>query len=100
MKNELTNENINIIIGGNETEVVQNYICLGQLISATSTSKEQDIKRRITMGWQAFGRTSSICKNKDIPIIHKRQVYNQCVLPTVNYGTETWNLTKKEVIKL
>ena len=46
MKNELINENINIIIGGNEIEVVQNYIYLGQLISATSTSKEQEIKRR------------------------------------------------------
>ena len=52
------------------------------------------------MGWQAFGRASLIFKNKDIPIIHKRQVYNQCILPTVNYGTETWNLTKKEVINL
>ena len=93
MKNELINENISIIIGGNEIEVVQNYIYLRKLISATSTSKEQEIKRRITMGWQAFGRASSIFKNKDIPIIHKRQVYSQCILPTVTYGVETWNLT-------
>ena len=100
MKNELINENINIIIGGNEIEVVQNYIHLGQLISATSTSKEQEIKRRIIMDCHAFGRASSIFKNKDIPIIHKRQVYNQCILPTVTYGAETWNLTRKEVIKL
>jgi len=100
MKNEVINDNINIIIGGNESEIVQKYIYLGQLISATSTSKEQEIKRRITMGWQAFGRASSIFKNKDIPITHKRKVYNQCILPSVTYGVETWNLTRKEVIKV
>jgi len=52
------------------------------------------------MGWQAFGRASSIFKNKDIPITHKRKVYNQCILPSVTYGAETWNLTRKEVIKV
>ncbi|XP_042865863.1 uncharacterized protein LOC122249230 [Penaeus japonicus] len=71
-----------------------------QLITANSTSKEQEIKRRITIGWQAFGRASTISKNKDISLILKRQVYNQCILPTVTYGAETWNLTKKEMLKL
>ena len=98
MKNEVRNDNINIIIGGNESEIVQKYIYLGQLISATFTSKEQEIKRRSTMGWQAFGRAYSIFKNKDIPIVNKHQVYNQCILPTVTYGVETWNFMKKEVI--
>ena len=58
------------------------------------------MKRRIVMGWQAFGRAHSIVTNKDIPIVNKHQVYNQCILPTVTYGVETWNFMKKEVIKV
>ena len=51
-------------------------------------------------GWQAFEKASAIFKNRQIPIIWKRQVYDQCILPTVSYGAETWNLTKKETLKL
>ena len=66
-------------IESNEIEEVDHYIYLGQCISMDSASKEQEIKRRITLGWQAFGRASVIFRNKDIPIILKRQVYDQCI---------------------
>ena len=46
--------------------------------------------------WQA----SAIFKNKEIPTCLKRQVYNQCIIPTVTYGSETWNLTKIQTMKL
>ena len=65
-----------------------------------TASKEQEIKRRITLGWQAFGRASAIFKNKEIPTCLKRQVYNQCIIPTVTYGSETWNSTKIQTMKL
>ncbi|XP_042886054.1 uncharacterized protein LOC122262171 [Penaeus japonicus] len=86
MTNSHLNEDIKIELDNNEIEVVQNYIYLGQLISANSTSEEQEIKCRITIGWQTFGRASTISKNKDISLILKRQVYNQCILPTVTYA--------------
>ena len=54
-----------------------------------TASREQEIKRRITLGWQAFGRASVIFKNNEIPTCLKRQVYNQCIIPTVTYGSET-----------
>ena len=41
-----------------------------------------------------------IFRNKDIPTILEQQVYNQCILPTVIYGSETCNLTKKQTLKL
>ena len=81
-------------------EEVDHYIYLGQRISMETASKEQEIKRRITLGWQAFGRASAIFKNKEIPTYLKRQVYNQCIIPTVTYGSETWNLTKIQTMKL
>ena len=65
-----------------------------------TASKEQEIKRRITLGWQAFGRASAIFNNKEIPTCLKRQVYNQCIIPKVTYGSETWNLTKIQTMKL
>ena len=54
--------NRKITIDNNEIEEVHHYICLGQQISMETASKEQEIKRRITLGWQAFGRASAIFK--------------------------------------
>ena len=92
--------NRKITIDNNEIEEVDHYIYLGQRISMETASKEQEIKRRITLGWHAFGRASAIFKNKEIPTCLKRQVYNQCIIPTVTYGSETWNLTKIQTMKL
>ena len=92
--------NRKITIDSNEIEEIDHYIYLGQRISMETASKEQEIKRRITLGWQAFGRASAIFKNKEIPTCLKRQVYNQCIIPTVTYGSETWNLTKIQTMKL
>lgn len=46
------------------------------------------------------GKASTIFKNKDIPIILKHQVYDQCLLPTVTYGAESWNLSKQQYLNL
>jgi len=103
MSNQYTEDIDNdqpITINNNIIETVDHYIYLGQRISMDSTSKELEVKRRITLGWQAFGRASSIFKSKDMPIVLKRQVYDQCITPTVTYGAETWNLTKKQTLKL
>jgi len=101
MKNKyVTDDNQAITINNIEIEKVDHYVYLGQLISMESASKEQEIKRRITMGWQAFGRASEIFKNKNMPLILKRKAYDQCILPTVTYGAETWNLTKALTLKL
>ena len=89
-----------ITIDNSEIKEVDHYIYLGQRISMDATSKEQEIKRRITFGWQAFGRASAIFKNKEIPLVLKRLVHNQCILPVVTYRAETWNLTTKQTQKL
>ena len=35
-----------------------------------------------------------------ILIFLKRQVYDKCILSTVTYGSETWNLMKQQTLKL
>jgi len=95
------NEHVNAVqITLNQVEIknVTSYTYLGQLTSATS-DKEKEIKRRIALGWQAFGRASSIFKS-NMPIALKRRVYNQCIIPTMTYGAETWNLTQHLTFKL
>ena len=79
---------------------VDRYIYLGQRISLHDYSKVGKIKRRITLGWQEFGKANSVFKTKKILIILKRKACDQCILPTVTYGAETWNLTKKFSLKL
>ena len=56
-----------ITIDNNVIEEVDHYIYLGQRITMDTASKEQEIKCRITFGWQAFGRASVIFKNKSNP---------------------------------
>ena len=83
-----------IEIGGEIIEEVDEYIYLlvGQKVRA-SPGFEEEIKRRISMGWVAFGKHSNIFRSK-MPMKLKRQVYNQCVIPVITYGAETWSLTK------
>ena len=101
MSNKYTENADEIVeIENQQIEEVEHYIYLGQQISLHDSSKESEIKRRITLGWQAFGRATLVFKNKKIPIILKRKVYCQCILPTVTYGAETWNRTKKLSLKL
>ena len=69
-------------------EVVDEYLYLGQLVQ-TNTSFETEIKRRIKLGWSAFGRHSNILRGS-LPLCLKRKVFNQCVLPVMTYGSETW----------
>ena len=98
MFNSSADTDKDITLDGVTIEKVEHYIYLGQKITMES-SKEQEITRRISLGWQAFGRASTIFKSK-LPLSLKKKAYDQCILPTVTYGAETWNLTKKLTTKL
>ena len=79
-------------------EEIEEYSYQGQIWKLTRDN-EHKIKRRITSEWNAFGRQSKIMKGS-LPICLKRKVYNQCVLPTMIYGSETWKPTKPMENKL
>ena len=88
----------NIKIDGGFFEEVHEYNYLGQIIH-TEPSHEKEIRRRISLGWAAFNKYGDVMKSK-LPVCLKRKVYNQCVLPVLTYGSETWGLTKKIERKL
>ena len=73
-------------------ECVQEYIYLIQEIGGCP-DHEKKIKRRIGIEWSVFGRQHSVMKS-NLPPSLKRKVYNQCILPLLRYGSETWSLTK------
>ncbi len=83
-----------IMIGNETLERVEEYIYLGEAVSA-NPAHDREIKRKIGMRRTAFGKYGDIM-NSTLPLSLKRKVYNQCILPVLTYGSETWHLTKKE----
>ncbi len=85
------------MIANEAPELVYEYIYLGQMVSV-NPAHEKEI-RRLGMGWSAFGK-QSLVMNSNLPLSLKREVYNQCILPVLTYGAETWPVTKELERKL
>ena len=88
----------NITVDGTNLEIVDHYIYLGQLIHI-SGSLLPEINRRIRAGWIAFGRNNIIFKSR-MPLYLKKKAFDQCILPVLTYGCETWNLKAAVTQKL
>ncbi len=87
-----------IMIRNKALKLVEEYIYLGQMVSANPAHKKE-IRGRIGMGWSAFGK-QNLVMNSNLPLSLKKKVYNQCILPVLTYGAETWPLTKELERKL
>ena len=97
MTNYETSQSIKI--EGIDIEKVDQYKYLGQTI-AMEDRTANEVQLRIKAGWSVFGRYKEILQNKEIPMCLKRQVFNQCIIPTLIYGCQTWTLTKELVYKI
>ena len=75
------------------------YRYLGQSITMEDKTA-QEVEIKIKAGWSVFGRYREIFLDEDIPINLKKKVFNQCVLPTMTYGCQTWTLTKDIIHRL
>ena len=78
-----------VYVNGIQLDQVEDYVYLGQRFTLIEKNQDNEIRRRIKAGWQAFGRHSTIMKGT-LPTCLKRKVFNQCILPAMTYGTETW----------
>ena len=88
-----------IKIGEEEIEQVSVYKYLGQEIR-TRDSMDHELQNRIQSGWKIYTKYKEILRNKRIPISLKRKIFDQCILPTVTYGCQTWSLTQQQKKKL
>ena len=75
-----------------------NYKYLGQIIAMENRTK-QEVPSRIKAGLSVFGKYREISLDRYLPMSLKRKVFNQCVLPAMTYGCQTWSLTKALVKK-
>ena len=84
------------MINDDVIDLVNDYVYLGQQMSFGNIDEE--ITRRIRLSWAAFGKLNNVLDpHVNIPQHLKAKVYNQCVLPVLTYGCETWPLTKKTI---
>ena len=52
------------------------------------------------MAWANYGKLNYIFRDENLPTSLKTQVFNQCIIPVLSYGAETWTTTKKLEKKL
>ena len=88
-----------VVVDGSALEVVDEYVYLGQIVQLGRSNFEKEVNRRIQLGWAAFGKLRHIFSSQ-LPQSLKTKVFDQCVLPVMTYGTETWSLTMGLIRKL
>ena len=75
------------------------YVYLGQMVTKDH-DQVQEMKRRIGQRWSAFCTLDNIMRAKNVPMRLKRKAFNECVLPVMSYGCETWSLNNSQLEKL
>ncbi|CAG9830638.1 unnamed protein product, partial [Diabrotica balteata] len=70
------------------------------LYKPNKENQTTEIKRRVRLAFAAFYKLTYILKNKRYPQHFKTNVYNQCVLPVLTYGCQTWTFTKANMDKI
>ena len=94
MTNFQSDEIITMITVENDTiEKVDRYKYLGQTVMLNEHTREE-VKIRIKAGWSCFGRYKDILCDTKLPMSIWRRMYNQCVIPTMTDGAETWRNSK------
>ena len=76
-----------ILIDQQKIEKVTEFKYLGQTTHLKDTTKEE-IYARIRAVWSCFGKNKEILQDKQLPISFKKQVMDQCILPTTTYGCQ------------
>ena len=98
----MCNKHVNkddVIVDGKKIEEVDSYVYLGQMVTKDH-DQIQEMKRRIGQGWSAFCKPDNIMRDKNVPMRLKRKVFNECILPVMTYGCETWSLSNTQLEKL
>ena len=84
-----------IIVDSQTIEEVKSCIYLGKVVTKDGDLLPE-IKRRIALGWAAFGKVNNIMKNPKASMTTKRKVFNKYILPVMTYGSETWAPTSSQ----
>lgn len=88
-----------LTLNGEAVEKVESFVYLGQVLTIPR-DHNKEIGRRIGAAWATFGKARELLIKKRIPMYVKRRYFNQCILPSLLYGCETWALTKAMELRL
>ena len=88
-------QQLKILLGGDELEQVKEFVYLGGLISQDG-SCTADVKRRIGLASAVFGKLNRLWKSKNIATSTKVKMYETLVIPVFMYGSECWTLRKED----
>ena len=98
----MCNKHVNkddLIVDGKKIEEVDSYVYRGQMMTKDQ-DQVQEMKRRIGQGWNAVCKLDNIMRDKNVPMRLKRKTFNECILPVMTYGCETWSLSNTQLEKL
>ena len=85
---------------GTKLASVTRFKYLGSYVSSDCSMKEE-LASRIQAMSCAFGRLRKrVFDSHDLTALTKVAVYNQCLMPLLMYGSETWTLYQHEVMQL
>ena len=76
-------------------EHVESYIYLGQAIQMNNDIT-MELVRRKRAAWTAFNSVKDTITNNKIDLKLRGKLFNSKILPSLLYGSETWNTTKRE----
>ena len=85
-----------VIVNGKKIEDVNRYIYLGQTVTKDHDQGEE----MIGQGWSAFCKLDNFMRDKNVLMGLKRKEFNECILPVMTYGCETWSLRNIQLEKL
>ena len=87
------------LIDQQKMEKVTEFKYLRQITHLKDTTKEE-IYARMRAAWSCLGKNKEILQDEQLPISLEKQVMDQCILPTMTYGCQTWSLNKQTTNKL
>ena len=73
-------------------EIVKEMKYLGQILSLENPTA-LEVNNRIAQGWKKFWSLKYILKG-EYQTKNKIEVINNCIIPVITYGSQTWTMTQ------
>ena len=90
---------LNVMLNGEALEEVDQFKYLGSVIAAND-GVEAEVCHRVNEGRKVLSALKEVMKNRGLGMNVKNALYENVVVPTVMYGSESWGVKVNERQKL
>ena len=91
---------VNVIVDGKKIQKVDSYVYIGKMVNKDPDQIQKKLKRESDRGGVHSVKLDSIMRDKNVLMRLKRKAFNECILPVMTYGCETWSLSNTQLEKL